>query len=71
LLRYKSIRLTGTSGTEELNRRNALEVTDPVYSQKLAPFVADRLTRAQDLGMGPYWEKLDMNVKAMLMKYLS
>lgn len=58
-------------GTEEHTRRSRLDATDPVYSQTLKSYIADRLTQAQQIGLGPYWERLDQGVKDSLMKFLS
>jgi hypothetical protein len=52
--------------TEELKRREAFEAADPVYNTLLTAFVRERLSQAQQLGMNPYWEKLDVDVKRQL-----
>jgi hypothetical protein len=58
-------------GTEELKRREALESADPVYAVLLTNFVRERLSQAQQLGMGPYWAKLDADVQRQLEKLMS
>jgi hypothetical protein len=37
----------------------------------LTNFVRDRLSQAQQLGMGPYWAKLDADVQRQLEKLMS
>lgn len=58
-------------GTEELKRREALESADPVYAVLLTNFVRERLSQAQQLGMNPYWAKLDADVQRQLEKLMS
>lgn len=62
---------TSCAGTEELKRREAFENADPVYAALLTNFVRDRLSQAQQLGMGPYWAKLDADVQRQLEKLMS
>jgi len=71
LLNGFSLTCLTMTGTEEYNRRNALSAVDPVFSQTLKAYIAERLTRAQDLGMRPYWDRLDQGVKDSLTKFLS
>ncbi|KAI5451703.1 hypothetical protein NCC49_001352 [Naganishia albida] len=59
------------TGTEELKRREALESADPVYAVLLTNFVRERLSQAQQLGMSPYWAKLDADVQRQLEKLMS
>jgi hypothetical protein len=62
--------ITYRTGTEEFSRRNALAKGDPVHSETLKSYIAERLTRAQSLGLSPYWDRLDQGVKDSLTKFL-
>lgn len=57
--------------TQELVRREQLEKSDPIYTQHLATFVSSQLAAGQNVGMGPYWQKLDEDVKRQLQKLLA
>lgn len=77
-LSSKWIRLKATAaqfclkiGSEELKRRDALESTDPMYTQTLAAYIMERLQIAQGRGIAPYWEKMDGNTKGKLIQLLS
>lgn len=63
--------LASNPGSEELKRRDALESTDPTYTQTLAAYIMERLQIAQGRGITPYWEKMDVNTKGKLIQLLS
>jgi hypothetical protein len=56
--------------TPEGVRRKALEDSDPAYAVPLRGFVVDVLTRSQNVGLGPYWDKADAGAKNSLHKFL-
>jgi hypothetical protein len=60
-----------SSGTPEGARRVTLEDSDPAYRVPLKGYVIDVLTRAQSVGLGPYWDKADAGTKNSLQKFLS
>lgn len=58
-------------GTPEGARRLALEDSDPAYGVPLRGYIVDVLTRSQNAGLGPYWEKADAGAKNSLQKFLA
>jgi len=58
-------------GTPEGQRRLALEEADPAYAIPLKAYIIDCLTRAQAVGMGPYWDKADQGARHSLERFLS
>lgn len=52
-------------------RRKTLEDADPAYAVPLRAYVVDVLTRAQGVGLGPYWDKADAGAKNSLQKFLA
>ena len=58
-------------GTAELSRRVQQRLHDPVYVTPLKAYIIESLTKAQAVGMGPYWEKADAGAKRSLEKFLS
>ena len=59
------------AGTPEGLRRTQLEDSDPAYAVPLRGYVVDVLTRAQAVGLGPYWAKADAGAKHSLEKFLA
>ena len=57
--------------TPEGARRTAVEDGDPAFAVPLKAYLIDVLTRAQGVGLGPYWEKADEGTKHSLMRFLS
>jgi len=55
----------------EGQRRQTLEDSDPAYGVPLKGYVVQVLTRAGEVGMGPYWDKADAGTKASLEKFLA
>jgi len=62
---------TDIERTPEGPRRLALEDADPAYAVPLRSFIVDVLTRAQAVGLGPYWDKADSGAKNSLEKFLA
>lgn len=58
-------------GTAELSRRVQQRLHDPIYVTPLKTYIVDCLTRAQAVGLGPYWDKADQGTKHSLEKFLS
>jgi hypothetical protein len=58
-------------GTAELSRRVQQRLHDPIYIIPLKSHIIDCLTRAQSVGLGPYWEKADQGARRSLEKFLS
>jgi hypothetical protein len=58
-------------GTPEGARRESLEGQDIVYSRPLTQYLSEKLGQAQAVGMQPYWQKLDPDVKKQLEKLLT
>lgn len=58
-------------GMPEQSRRAGLEDSDPAYRVPLKTYVVEVLTRAGEVGLGPYWDKADAGTKASLEKFLS
>jgi len=58
-------------GMPEQTRRGALEDADPAYRVPLKAYVVETLTRAGEVGLGPYWEKADAGTRASLEKFLA
>lgn len=56
--------------TQELVRRTSFEHADPVFNKPLTQYVGEALSAAQNVGMHPYWAKLDVDVKRQLEKLL-
>jgi hypothetical protein len=71
LLHPTSWRQLIISDTAEGKRRAALEDADPAYAVPLKTYVVNALTRASELGMGPYWDKADAGTKNSLQKFLA
>ncbi|ORX36457.1 armadillo-type protein [Kockovaella imperatae] len=57
--------------TPEGDRRNALENEDPAFKVPFKAFLIEALHRANEVGMGPYWDKADAGTKHSLEKFLS
>jgi hypothetical protein len=58
-------------GMPEQTRRAGLEDADPAFRVPLKGYVVEVLTRAGEVGLGPYWEKADAGTKASLEKFLA
>jgi hypothetical protein len=57
-------------GSAEGLRRQTLEDNDQAYAVPLKAYVVQVLTRAGEVGMGPYWDKADAGTKTSLEKFL-
>ncbi|WOO78855.1 Importin-11 [Vanrija pseudolonga] len=57
--------------TPEGSRRSTLEDADPAFHIPLRSYVVDVLTRAQAVGLGPYWDRADAGAKNSLQKFLA
>jgi len=57
--------------TPEGKRRSTLEDNDPAFAVPLQGYIIDALTKAQHVGLGPYWDKADEGTKRSLEKFLS
>lgn len=55
----------------EGQRRLELGNADPAFATPLRGFVIDVLTRAQGVGLGPYWDRADAGAKSSLEKFLA
>lgn len=66
-----SVQWSEIEHTPEGKRRASLEDSDPAYAIPLKQYIINVLTQAQNVGLGPYWEKADEGTKRSLEKFLA